>query len=84
MNPVEDDDIKLLRASSLLLSDLENVLPKLVRKRKRKHDTAQTVTTYVRETDIHKVFTLVRFLPNYTLTDLMHLDRAISRESTAS
>lgn len=57
----EDDDIKLQRASSALLSDLEKLLPRLARGRQHGSTTAP-VRQYVREADLYRACALVRFI----------------------
>lgn len=54
----EDDDLKLQRASSALLADLERLLPRLVRGRQNCSGTAP-VCQYVREVDMHRACALV-------------------------
>lgn len=54
----EDDDIKLQRASSALLLDLEKLLPRLVRGRSHGSSTAP-VRQYVREADMYRACALV-------------------------
>lgn len=60
----EDDDLKLQRASSALLADLEKLLPQLVRGRHNASSTAP-VRQYVREVDMHRACALVcrQFVP---------------------
>lgn len=54
----EDDDLKLQRASSALLTDLEKLLPRLVRG--RQHGSATSpVRQYVREVDMYRACALV-------------------------
>jgi hypothetical protein len=55
----EDDDLKLQRASSALLADLEKLLPKLVRGRQH-GSTAAPVRQFVREADMYRACALVR------------------------
>ena len=57
----EDDDLKLQRASSALLSDLEKLLPKLVRGRQHGSATS-SIRKHVREVDMHRACALVRFM----------------------
>ncbi|KAF2204679.1 hypothetical protein GQ43DRAFT_364104 [Delitschia confertaspora ATCC 74209] len=54
MNAVEDDDIKLQRASSSLLSDLHTLLNRVLRKPKNGQ-----VHRRVKESDLDRIFTLV-------------------------
>src|SRR5690242_14246958 len=62
----EDDDIKLQRASSALLSDLEKLLPRLARGRQHGSTTAP-VRQYVREADLYRACALVRFIHASTI-----------------
>ena len=55
----EDDDLKLQRASSALLSDLEDLLPRLIRGR-RNGSVAAPIRQYVREVDMYRACALVR------------------------
>ena len=57
----EDDDLKLQRASSALLSDLENLLPRLVRSRQHGLATS-SIRKHVREVDMHRACALVRLM----------------------
>lgn len=57
----EDDDIKLQRASSALLSDLEKLLPKLIRGHRNGPHTS-AIRQYVREADMYRVCALVRYI----------------------
>lgn len=58
MSTGEDEDLKLQRASALLLSDLERLLPRLLRK--RQHGSAPgPVRHNVRITDMHKACGLI-------------------------
>jgi len=57
----EDDDLKLQRASSALLADLEKLLPKLVRGRQY-GSTAGPVRQFMREVDMYRACALVRSL----------------------
>ncbi|KAF2473938.1 uncharacterized protein BDR25DRAFT_282062, partial [Lindgomyces ingoldianus] len=57
MNAAEDDDLKLQRASAALLSDLQILLPKILRK--REHDSTHAGRRRVREIDLQRIFTLV-------------------------
>jgi len=58
MNAAEDDDLKLQRASSSLLLDLEDLLPKLLRK--KRHDAGPgEVRQQVREIELWRIFGLV-------------------------
>ncbi|KAH6614108.1 tubulin folding cofactor D C terminal-domain-containing protein [Boeremia exigua] len=54
----EDDDLKLQRASSALLSDLEKLLPRLIRGRQYGSSTA-AVRHHVREVDMHRACALI-------------------------
>ncbi|KAF2631119.1 beta-tubulin cofactor d [Macroventuria anomochaeta] len=54
----EDDDLKLQRASSALLSDLEKLLPKLVRGRQHGSATS-SVRQHVREVDMYRACALI-------------------------
>lgn len=66
----EDDDLKLQRASSALLSDLEKLLPRLIRG--RQHGSATTpVHQHVREVDMYRACALVRSEFNFFW---MHVD----------
>jgi hypothetical protein len=56
MNTVEDEDLKLLRASTSHLSDLERLITRLVRK--RKNESTET-RSQVRVMDMGKVQALV-------------------------
>ncbi|KAG9193115.1 hypothetical protein G6011_03150 [Alternaria panax] len=58
MSAGEDDDLKLQRASASLLSDLERLLPRLLRKRQHGASLAP-VRQHVRATDMHKACSLV-------------------------
>lgn len=62
----EDDDLKLQRASSALLADLEKLLPKLVRGRQHGSATAP-VRQFVREMDMYRACALVRSLPLFNV-----------------
>jgi hypothetical protein len=55
----DDDDLKLQRASSALLSDLEKLLPRLIRGR-RCGSATSLVRQHVREVDMYRVCALVR------------------------
>ena len=55
----EDDDLKLQRASSALLADLQKLLPKLAQGR-RHESRAVPVRQLVREVDMHRACALVR------------------------
>lgn len=55
----EDDDLKLQRASSALLADLEKLLPKLMRGHQNGL-TAAPVRQFVRELDMYRACALVR------------------------
>ncbi|KAJ8112998.1 hypothetical protein OPT61_g4769 [Boeremia exigua] len=52
----EDDDLKLQRASSALLSDLEKLLPRLARGRQQ---GSSSVRHYVREVDMYRACALI-------------------------
>ncbi|KAJ4379742.1 hypothetical protein N0V86_004924 [Didymella sp. IMI 355093] len=54
----EDDDLKLQRASSALLADLDKLLPKLVRGRQHGLATAP-VRQFVREVDLYRACALI-------------------------
>ncbi|KAG9202936.1 hypothetical protein G6514_003717 [Epicoccum nigrum] len=54
----EDDDLKLQRASSALLSDLEKLLPRLVRGRQHGSATS-SIRKHVREVDMHRACALI-------------------------
>ncbi|KAF3003602.1 hypothetical protein E8E13_007103 [Curvularia kusanoi] len=54
----EDDDLKLQRASSALLSDLEKLLPKLVQGR-RHGSSPSSIRKHVREADMHRACALI-------------------------
>ena len=56
MNTAEDEDLKLLRASTSHLSDLERLITRLVRKRKNESTEARS---QVRVMDMGKVQALV-------------------------
>lgn len=56
MNTAEDEDLKLLRASTSHLSDLERLITRLVRK--RKNESTET-RSQVRVMDMGKVHALV-------------------------
>lgn len=56
----DDDDLKLQRASSALLSDLENLIPRLVRGSQHGSATA-SVRQSVREADMYRACALVRY-----------------------
>lgn len=56
MNTAEDEDLKLLRASTSHLSDLERLITRLVRK--RKNESTET-RSQVRVMDMGKVYALV-------------------------
>jgi hypothetical protein len=56
MNTAEDEDLKLLRASTSHLSDLERLITRLVRK--RKNESTET-RSQVRVMDMGKVQALV-------------------------
>ncbi|KAF1846786.1 uncharacterized protein K460DRAFT_417805 [Cucurbitaria berberidis CBS 394.84] len=58
MSAGEDDDLKLQRASALLLADFEQLLPRLLRK--RNHDgTPGPVRQQVRDVDMYKACSLI-------------------------
>lgn len=57
----EDDDIKLQRASSVLLSDLGKLLARLVRVRQYGSSTT-SIRQHVRDEDMYRACALVRFL----------------------
>jgi hypothetical protein len=69
----EDDDLKLQRASSALLSDLEKLLPRLVRGRQHGSATS-SIRKHVREVDMHRACALVRFMiaAEGSVVDLQH------------
>lgn len=63
-NVDEEDDVKLVKASATLLSDLEAELPKLLWKRSAMHESSQKqkqkrVHTRVRKCDLERVINLV-------------------------
>jgi hypothetical protein len=58
MNAAEDDDVKLLRASASLLSDLERLLLSLLR-RKSSASEVGAVHHHVKEADLHQIIGLV-------------------------
>ncbi|ORY09655.1 tubulin folding cofactor D C terminal-domain-containing protein [Clohesyomyces aquaticus] len=58
MNAADDDDLKLQRASTALLSDLQTLLPKLSPKRKHDGSSGQ-IHQRVREIDVQRIFTIV-------------------------
>lgn len=58
MSAAEDEDLKLQRASALLLPDLEKLLPRLLRKRQQ-GSTSGSVRHNVRTADMHKACSLV-------------------------
>ncbi|XP_014557319.1 hypothetical protein COCVIDRAFT_97412 [Bipolaris victoriae FI3] len=58
MSAAEDEDLKLQRASALLLSDLEKLLPRLLRKRQQ-GSTPGSVRHNVRTADMHKACSLI-------------------------
>lgn len=68
----EDDDLKLQRASSALLADLEKLLPKLVRGRQH-GSAAPPVRQFVREVDMYRACALVRSLLLFSVT-VINLD----------
>ncbi|KAF2739053.1 hypothetical protein EJ04DRAFT_427615 [Polyplosphaeria fusca] len=55
MNAAEDDDLKLLRASATLLTDLEGLLPRILRNSVQ-GSTADEIHPQVRALDLGKVF----------------------------
>lgn len=59
MNEADDADVKLLRASSTVLTDFEKLLPKILRKQKR---GTNDVRRRIRATDLDTVFALVILL----------------------
>ena len=63
----DEDDVKLVKASATLLSDLEDALPKLLWKRKRKDGDVIRVHTQVKQRDLDYVIRLV----------MLHLDQFI-------
>ncbi len=58
MSAAEDEDVKLQRASTSLLSDFQRLLPRLLQKRKRDGGKAQ-IRQYVRDLDVYKACILV-------------------------
>jgi hypothetical protein len=58
MSAGEDDDLKLQRASGALLSDLEKLLPRLVRRRQH-GETPGKVRQLAREVDMFRACALV-------------------------
>ncbi|EMD69994.1 hypothetical protein COCSADRAFT_78095 [Bipolaris sorokiniana ND90Pr] len=58
MSAAEDEDLKLQRASALLLPDLEKLLPRLLRKRQQ-GSTSGSVRHNVRTADMHKACSLI-------------------------
>lgn len=65
----DDDDLKLQRASSALLADLEKLLPKLVRGRQQ-GSTAASVRQFVREADMYRACALVRSMSLFDVIDV--------------
>ena len=61
MDEVEDeDDLKLVKASTVLLTELEDALPKLLWKRPRAEGTYNKVHSLVRRHDLDYVIKRVR------------------------
>lgn len=58
--PDDEDDLKLVRASAGLLSDLENALPKLLWKRPKTNTRRGPVHKQVQRRDLQFVVNLVR------------------------
>jgi hypothetical protein len=80
----EDDDLKLQRASSALLAELEKLLPNLVRGRQH-GSAAAPVRQFVREVDLYRACALVRYLAFFNRTVINpDLDRTLSGGSSAS
>ena len=67
----EDDDLKLQRASSALLSDLEKLLPRLMRSRQHGLATS-SIRKHVQEVNMHQACALVLMMIAFegTVVDL--------------
>lgn len=61
MSTADDDDLKLQRASVALLSDIRQLLPRLLRKRRHDGKPGQ-LRQQVRDIDLYKACALVRSL----------------------
>ena len=58
-SPDDEDDLKLVKASASLLSDLEAAIPKLLRKPPKNGSSQGQVHTQVRRRDLDYVIKLV-------------------------
>ena len=65
MSTGEDDDVKLQRASTSLLSEFDQLLPQLLRKRNHDGSLGQ-VRMEMREVDMYKACVLVQAISHST------------------
>lgn len=70
-NAEDEDDLKLVKASAGLLSDLESALPKLLWRPSSSATSHGPVHTQVRKRDLDYVIKLVRQITIHTCTNML-------------